>query len=297
MRLHESQGASLGVWPEAISPLSMRAAGDLALPLVRAGFRAEHAGCDDSGNPQLSLRDRMALAVQTAIGRLTVFLIAPAIVFVLRWVMGYRFHQIDAVRARFRAVREMHQGPLLLCPNHLTMIDSAIVAWGLASPFSYALCYRLLPWNLPEKTNFANPFVRALCYIAKCLPIRRGGARGPQKTVIAKCIRLLRNGHPILVFPEGRRSRTGKIDPTAMAHGVGRLVRSVPGCAVLCLYLRGDRQRHHSGLPRRGECFSLDMRLIRPQTEESGIRASRAITTAVIDELISMERAYHVPGQ
>ena len=177
------------------------------------------------------------------------------------------------------------------------MIDSAIVAWGLASPLRYAFRYRLLPWNLPEQSNFASPFVRALCYLAKCLPIHRGGARGPQQAVFAKCTRLLRDGHPVLVFPEGRRSRTGSIDPSAMAHGVGRLVRSVPNCAVLCIYLRGDQQARHSTVPRRGDSFSMDFKLIHPQSSSGGLRASREVTIAILTELDAMEKAYHARRQ
>jgi 1-acyl-sn-glycerol-3-phosphate acyltransferase len=245
----------------------------------------------------LSFRNRAALALQKAIGRLTVVVYAPLVVFMLRWVMGYRFRDIETVRRRFLEIRESHPGALLLCPNHLTMIDSAIVAWGLASPLRYAVRYRLLPWNLPEQSNFASPLVRALCYLAKCLPIHRGGARGPQQAVFAKCTRLLRDGHPVLVFPEGRRSRTGRIDSSAMAHGVGRLVRSVPNCAVLCVYLRGDHQIRHSTVPRRGECFSMDLKLIRPHSSSGGVRGSREVTIAILAELEAMEQAHHVRRQ
>jgi 1-acyl-sn-glycerol-3-phosphate acyltransferase len=272
---------------------------ELTLPLVQpgVGHLDTRLPRSDSAPPSLSLRNRAALALQKAIGRLTVFVYAPLIVFLLRWVMGYRFRDIETVRRQFLEIREHHPGPLLLCPNHLTMIDSAIVAWGLASPLRYAVRYRLLPWNLPEQTNFASPIVRALCYLAKCLPIRRGGARGPQQAVFAKCARLLGEGHPVLVFPEGRRSRTGAIDPSAMAHGVGRLVRSVPNCAVLCVYLRGDHQTRHSSVPRRGECFSMDLKLIHPQSSSRGVRASREITLAILAELGAMEQAYHARRQ
>jgi len=221
-----------------------------------------------------------------------VLVYVPLVVFLLRWVMGYRWHDVESVRRRFLEIRKHHPGPLLVCPNHLTMIDSAIIAWGLASPLRYVVHYRLLPWNLPEQTNFAHPVVRLLCYLAKCLPIRRGGGRGPQRAVFRKCARLLRSGHPVLVFPEGRRSRTGRIDPHAMAHGLGRLVQAVPDSRVLCVYLRGDGQIRHSRLPRRGESFRMELRLIRPETPRGGVRASREISASILAELAAMEQAY-----
>lgn len=286
-------------WPRLPSPMRLRAEGELSFPLVRSGFDPPGERRRQSTAPlvALSLWDRMGLALQTAIGRMTVLVYAPLVVFVLRWVMGYTIRDLDTVRRRFLEIRERHPGPLLVCPNHLTMIDSAIVAWGLASPVRYAFRYRLLPWNLPERNNFANPIVRTLCYLAKCLPIHRGGARGPQQAVLAKCVRLLRAGHPVLVFPEGRRSRTGGIDTSTMAQAVGRLVRSVPGCGVLCIYLRGDGQVRHSSVPRRGESFSMQLELIRPHTTSGGVRGSREITTAVLTELTAMEQIYHARRQ
>jgi len=245
----------------------------------------------------LPLRHRLALGTQVLIGRLSAWLYAPVVTLIMRLVMRYRFRDLRQVRRRFAQIRADHPGPLLICPNHLTMVDSAIVAWALAPTRRYLTDYAALPWNVPEQTNFANPFLRVFCYLAKCLPIRRGGSRQSQQAVMAKCAEVMRRGEPVLVFPEGRRSRRGGVDTEAMADGVGRLIKAVPGCKVLCVYLRGDGQDAYSALPRRGERFYVDLSLIEPSATGQGIRATRELTTAVLEELLRMEELYRVHRQ
>jgi hypothetical protein len=251
----------------------------------------------DEQRATLPLRHRLSLAVQWAAGRCTVFVYAPLVFAALRWGMGYRVHDLPAVRRRVRDILATRDGPLLICPNHLTMIDSAIVAWALLPTWRYLFAYHLLPWNLPEATNFAHPLARAFCYLAKCLPVVRGGSRGAQQTALAKCAARLRRGDLALVFPEGRRSRSGAIDPQALADGVGRLVKAVPGCRVLCVYLRGDGQAGYSTLPRRGERFFMDLDLITPRATAHGVRGSREIAAAIVAQLAVMERRYHAHRQ
>jgi len=206
--------------------------------------------------------------------------------------MGYRVVDLRALRRRFRQLLQQCDGPLLLCPNHLTMIDSAILAWALVPPQRYLTAFRLLPWNTPERENFRHPLVRLFCYLAKCLPIARRGDRHKQRIVLAKCEYLLRQGEPLMIFPEGRRSRSGRVDPGAPADGVGRLVKSTPGCRVLCLYLRGERQVGCSTVPARGESFRLGMELIIPRANSAGVRASRQIAALILETLASLENAH-----
>lgn len=235
-------------------------------------------------------RDGAALALQRAIGHLLLPLYGPLVVVALRWVMGYRCDDLRRIRREFRALTSRGRPPLLICPNHLTMIDSAIIGWLFAPLWRYVVSYRLLPWNLPERTLFGGIAVGTLCYLGKCLPIRRGGDRPRQRRVLGKAAALLRRGELVMVFPEGRRSRTGSVDGEAAADGIGRLIKSVPGCRVLCVYLRADNQTTYSPMPTRGARLALSMRLLTPPAVAStGVRASRQITAAVLGELRAME--------
>lgn len=240
----------------------------------------------------LPLRHRAALSLQRTVGRVCVLVYAPVIIFLIRYLFRYRLDDLHGVRERVRRLLAEANGPVLLCPNHLTMVDSAVIAWAIAPLWRIVFQYRWLPWNIPEQTNFANPFVRLFCFLAKCIPIRRGGTRESQRLVFDKLRYVAENGELALVFPEGRRSRTGSVDSGSMGDGLGRLVKSIPHCKVLCLYLRGKGQDSFSGMPRRGEQFSMSMRLIEPSSPSPGVRGSREITNAIIAELVDMEREY-----
>ena len=83
------------------------------------------------------------------------------------------------------------------------------------------------------------------------------------------------------MFPEGGRSRSGRIDPESIAQGVGRLIKEVGDCRVLCVYLRGDAQRTWSNLPGRGDTFTIATRLVEPRSALRGVRASRDLAAQV----------------
>lgn len=233
-------------------------------------------------------RDRLSLACRSFLGRLAAPLLLPCVWAALRYLRGYRLQDVRAAREAFRRATA-RGGPLLICPNHLTLVDSALIAWALAPPWRYALCFRLLPWNTPERRNFDHPLARILCWFLKCLPIERGGSRAKQQQVLRRCGALLARGEPVLIFPEGGRSRTGRIDRSRIAHGAGRLIRSVPNCQVLCVYLRGVRQETWSDLPAGGEQFRVRVRLIRPHSSFPGVRGTREVTEQVIRTLEELE--------
>ncbi len=243
--------------------------------------------------PDLSKQDRFALQLQRAIGRLFGPIWIPLVTGALYLWKGYRIRGIGELRRNFLALRQQYDGPLLICANHLTMVDSAIIAWGLAPAWWYSIHFSALAWNVPERRNFASTFINnAVVYLLKCVPIVRGGDRKDVANVLNKIIYLLNVGEVALIFPEGGRTRTGRVEATSAAYGVGRIIKSVPGCRVLCVYLRGDGQDCYSDLPKAGERFHMDVSCIEPTTELRGIRASRDLAQQVVDEIVSMEQKY-----
>jgi len=235
----------------------------------------------------------MSLGVQAWVGRIASAAIVPAYFMFLR-VMGYRVRDLDHLRRQWRGICEEHRGPWLVCANHLTMIDSLILIYGLLSLGDHFLHYERVPWNLPERDNFQrNPILATLCYLAKCLPVNRGGDREEMKKTLAACHHLLAHGQQILIFPEGGRSRTGRIDVESYAYGVGRFVAEHPDCRVLCVYLRGDRQDTYSDLPARGDVFTLAMEPFVPErVAGQGLRVQRAYAGQIVQRLARMEERY-----
>lgn len=234
-----------------------------------------------------------SLRLQYRLGRLAVF-ITGLITQLSMLVLGYRIRNLRQVREQCRREFREHRGPWIICANHLTMIDSVIIAYGLQPLFRYMLDFRLLPWNLPEQQNFQrNIFLAALCYLTKCIPIHRGGDRDEMKSNLEKCSWVLAENQSLMIFPEGGRSRTGRIDPDGVSYGVGRFVKDFAACSVMCVYLRGDGQDGYSTIPKFGEKFTMTVETFRPERlSVDGLRAQRIYAEQIIARLARMEEDY-----
>jgi 1-acyl-sn-glycerol-3-phosphate acyltransferase len=230
---------------------------------------------------------------QRAIGWIAAFFWVPLAALVLRYRFGYRIAEVAALRREFARIRSESDRPLLVCANHLTLIDSFLVAWGLASPWRFMVDFDALPWNTPEETNFGTTRLqRLLIYFAKCIPIRRGGNREDIAAVLARVIYALGRGEIVMLFPEGGRSRTGRVAEESAAWGVGRIVGATPGCRVLCVYLRGEAQETWSNYPVKGDTLHMEMHMIEPKSDRRGVRRSRDMAGQIVAQLVRMEESH-----
>jgi 1-acyl-sn-glycerol-3-phosphate acyltransferase len=113
----------------------------------------------------------------------------------------------------------------LLCATHRSWFDpplAAILQWRPIGFFAKA-------------ELFANPVFGWLLRSLNAYPVKRGGVdRKALGTVIAS----LKRGIPVIVFPEGTRSRTGKMLPPR--PGIGLLARQA-GVPVVPAVIRGTR--------------------------------------------------------
>jgi 1-acyl-sn-glycerol-3-phosphate acyltransferase len=249
-------------------------------------------------DPDLPSRAKLGLATQRLVGRLLSFIWIPAATFGMRVVMRYRIPDVSNLRKRFRKLASETETPILICANHLTMVDSAVVAWALGGSWWYLFNYRWLPWNLPEQTNYGFNWVnRVGVWILKCIPIRRGGRREDVSASLKRVQYVLSRGETALIFAEGGRSRTGRIDLDSVAHGMGRIVNSVKQCRALCVYLRGDRQLAYSAVPARGDSFYVDFEVFRPESAHTGMRRSRDFAHQIAERLARMEEEYFARRQ
>ncbi len=233
------------------------------------------------------------LYLQYALGRLAVFIVAPFIYLCVR-MFGYRIRNLKKIRRECDLLFQSHHGSWIICANHLTNIDSVILAYAIAPMHRYMTQFNMLPWNLPERANFQrNIFSTLMCYLTKCIPVNRGGDREEIKLVLEKCIYLLRHRQNMLVFPEGGRSRTGRIDRNNFSYGVGRFISGCKDCKVLCIYLRGDGQDNFSAIPRLGERFTIKMDVHDMEISElNGLKAQRHYAEQIINHLAKMEEDY-----
>jgi len=241
----------------------------------------------------MDARSRFLLNLQTFLGRLAIVIVAP-FYFLVAHALHYRIRKLSELRRRCAAEFAAHRGPWLICANHLTMIDSFLLSYAAFSFGSHFTRYKRLPWNLPERSNFqSNLFLAVLCYLSKCIPVNRGGSREKLKLVLERCAYLLQNGQTIMIFPEGGRSRTGRVDKENFSYGVGRFIQDVPDCKIMCMYLRGDKQRRYGLIPAWGDRFYAEVEVFRPApSAQEGLRAQRDYAAQVIEKLVQMEETY-----
>lgn len=236
-------------------------------------------------------RDRRALDRQRTVGRWLAPLWVPICVGIMRFGFRWRIEGSEEARRVFARLRSDATSPLLVCANHLTMLDSFVITWALASPWYLVRDYGALPWNTPEQEHFASTWwKRILVYVMKCVPVARGGDRRAVGIVLNKLVYLMGRGEVAMVFPEGGRSRLSRVDTEAVTYGVGRIVKALPGCRVLCVYLRGAGQEIWSDAPAMGERFRVEVDAFEPKTDQKGMRGSLDISRQILTRLADMER-------
>ncbi len=242
--------------------------------------------------PHPSREARIRLAVQRTVGLVLLIPFAGLLVVLMRWVRGYRIDDMQRLRREFAALTRERQ-PLIICANHLTFIDSALMIWAFGSNWRYLLSFRRFSWNLPAGDFFKKRFYfRLVAYLCKCIFIHRDGTKEHKNGVLGRCHYLLGKGEIVSLFPEGRRSRIGRFDREKVTYGIGKLLAARPGCRVFCVYLRGDKQENYSDYPAKNSRFTFRTRLVVPNTDATGRDAYFALTSQVADTLLALEKEW-----
>lgn len=98
-------------------------------------------------------------------------------------------------------------GPFIVVANHLSHLDAPLIFGALPA----RLC-RHLAAGAAADYFFDVPWRRALTALFfNAFPVHRTGQKPDARSVSASA--LLRNGLPVLIFPEGSRSRDGRTAP------------------------------------------------------------------------------------
>ncbi|MEK7415197.1 MAG: lysophospholipid acyltransferase family protein [Planctomycetota bacterium] len=101
-------------------------------------------------------------------------------------------------RAQFRLAAPLASGPVVYASNHRAFLDPMLI--GMRSPVPIAYFAKASLWE--------NPIFRWTLNVFKGIPIDRDNpGMGSMKGAIDR----LKNGIPILVFPEGTRTRSGRV--------------------------------------------------------------------------------------
>ena len=116
---------------------------------------------------------------------------------------------------------------VVFAPNHNSLIDV---------PLFYAVLGRF-PAMMAKKELFVVPIIHGCLVSLKCIRIDRKGAHSIVEAVRSGC-KTIEEGHSLVVFPEGTRSRTGEIG--TFKNGAFKIAQRT-GAAVVPVAIRNDR--------------------------------------------------------
>ncbi|MBI1869875.1 MAG: 1-acyl-sn-glycerol-3-phosphate acyltransferase [Chlamydiae bacterium] len=97
-------------------------------------------------------------------------------------------------------------GACILASNHTSFGDPPIVGISHSREMYY----------FARSTLMKNPFSKLLFQLWNCIPVDR---KEPAPGSLKKALKVLKEGYPLLLFPEGTRSLDGKLQPGKMGIG------------------------------------------------------------------------------
>lgn len=155
------------------------------------------------------------------------------------------------------------EGSVLLCSNHINNFDPPVV--GITAPRPIAF--------MAKEELFKRPLLRFLLKKLNAFPVKRGMS---DREAFRKALHLLKSGQVLGLFPEGTRSKTGKLGKGLAGAGFFALKTQavVIPCAIIGTYRPFKKLKVIYGKP-------IEMEELRES------KASAEKVTAVIMENIS----------
>lgn len=140
------------------------------------------------------------------------------------WVFLRLIHSWEIVGAE-----NIPDGALLLCGNHTSLGDPLYVIAGLG---------RRRQTHVMAKNEIMKwPVIGWILKKAGIIGVKRGHS---DITAIKECMRVLRNGERLLMFPEGTRVKEGE---SVDAHSGAAMLATRTGVPVLPVYISPNKKR------------------------------------------------------
>lgn len=167
------------------------------------------------------------------------------------------------------------EGGVLIVANHASYFDPPVVGVSYGKKTAF----------LARKTLFKKGFFGWLYPKLNAIPVDQDG---PDMSSLKRIIKELKNGNPVLIFPEGQRSVDGKILPGEA--GVG-LVIAKSKAPVLPMRIFGAFEAFPRGakIPKFftkitvsvGDMITFDEDLLKTKTRESYQKISDCVMNAI----------------
>lgn len=167
------------------------------------------------------------------------------------------------------------RGPAVIVANHQSLVD-ILVLYGLYRPFKW----------VSKAENFRLPVVGWNMVLNDYVRLTRGD-RESIRAMMEHCARHLAAGSPVLIFPEGTRTRDGRLQ--AFKDGAFRLAMDT-GVPVIPVALQGTYEtmpKHGLALHRRMDALTQVLEPLDPRRFEShaALRdAARAAIAAALEQ-------------
>ncbi|MBN3811966.1 MFS transporter [Paraburkholderia sp. Ac-20347] len=146
--------------------------------------------------------------------------------FLLRFVAWVLVHTVYRVRL-VHAERIPAEGPAVLVCNHVSYVDAVVIMAESPRPIRFVMDHRI----------FRSPLLGWLFRHARAIPI---APAHEDAAMLAKaydiCAQALAEGDLVCIFPEGKLTKTGDMNP--FRHGVTEILKRTPA-PVVPMALRG----------------------------------------------------------
>ncbi|MDV2683444.1 lysophospholipid acyltransferase family protein [Alkalihalophilus lindianensis] len=129
-------------------------------------------------------------------------------------------------------------GGVLLCSNHISNLDPPLLGAYIKRPIHY----------MAKQELFEKPILKSLLPKLGAFPVRRGMS---DKQALRKGIEYLKQGEMLGLFPEGTRSKDGKLGKGLAGAGFFALRTDavVMPCAIVGPYEKGEPLKLIYGKP------------------------------------------------
>jgi 1-acyl-sn-glycerol-3-phosphate acyltransferase len=154
-------------------------------------------------------------------------------------------------------------GAVIIAPNHQTYADPPLVTIPVHRPVFY------MAWDRLFRVPLLGWFIRQL----RAIPV---DIQGRDSRATREIVRLLKAGEAVMIFPEGERSRDGRL--ASFKPGAFRLAASLE-VPVLPVTIAGGHEvwPPHRAFPRRGRMTITYHPLVRPATQLGSREAARQV--------------------
>lgn len=138
----------------------------------------------------------------------------------IRMMFRPRVRYLDKI-----AVKEYKKKPAIFICNHTTLYD------GL---FAFAMLDDYKGNVLTAKDWYEKPHIRTIFEGNRIVPIDRNGL---DTAWLRNCVKLIKAGESVCIFPEGHRSTTGDLDEFKSGF---TLLAQMSGAPIIPVYLSGE---------------------------------------------------------